>query len=80
TPTFHVGRKKGLKCRTRVFKTIDFVLPPSEVVEHFEAIAAPMAGQMLALQRQIQTLRRTRDLLLPRLLSGQIAVEAMDHA
>jgi type I restriction enzyme S subunit len=28
------------------------------------------------LQRQIQNLRRTRDLLLPRLLSGQIDVKA----
>ncbi|MBN8557460.1 MAG: restriction endonuclease subunit S [Proteobacteria bacterium] len=63
-----------------VFKTIDFLLPPSEIVERFEAIATPMAGQMLALQRQIQTLRRTRDLLLPRLLSGQIDVEALPEA
>jgi hypothetical protein len=29
---------------------------------------------------RIQNLRRTRDLLLPRLLSGQIDVEAMNHA
>jgi type I restriction enzyme S subunit len=36
-----------------------------------------MAEQVLALQRQIQNLRRTRDLLLPRLLSGQIDVEAL---
>ena len=31
-----------------------------------------LAEQALALQRQIQNLRRTRDLLLPRLLSGQV--------
>ncbi len=60
-----------------VFKTIDFLLPPRGLVDRFEAIAAPLAGQMLALQRQIQTLRRTRDLLLPRLLSGQIDVEML---
>ena len=36
----------------------------------------PMAEQIYALQRQIQNLRRTRDLLLPRLLSGQVEVEA----
>jgi type I restriction enzyme S subunit len=35
-----------------------------------------MAEQVIALQRKIQNLRRTRDLLLPRLLSGQIDVEA----
>jgi hypothetical protein len=30
------------------------------------------------LQRQVENLRRTRDLLLPRLLSGQIDVEVAD--
>jgi type I restriction enzyme S subunit len=35
-----------------------------------------MAEQVLAIQRKIQNLRRTRDLLLPRLLSGQIDVDA----
>lgn len=57
-----------------VFKTIHFLQPPMEVTEGFEAIAGPMAEQVLTLQRQIQTLRRTRDLLLPRLLSGRIDV------
>jgi type I restriction enzyme, S subunit len=59
-----------------VFKTIDFLQPPDALVGRFEAIATPMAAQVLSLQRQIQNLRRTRDLLLPRLLSGQINVEA----
>ena len=55
-----------------VFKTIDFLQPPTDLVRRFEAAAAPMAEQSLALQRRIQNLRQTRDLLLPRLLSGQI--------
>lgn len=59
-----------------VFKTIDFLQPPINLVEQFEVHATPMAEQILSLQRQTQTLRRTRDLLLPRLLSGQIDVEA----
>lgn len=53
-----------------VFKTIEFLQPPNDLVWRFEDLAAPMAEQVLALQRQIQNLRRTRDLLLPRLLSG----------
>jgi len=57
-----------------VFKTIEFLQPPDELLGRFEAAAAPMAEQILALQRQIQNLRRTRDLVLPRLLSGQIDV------
>jgi type I restriction enzyme S subunit len=60
-----------------VFKTIEFLHPPVALVTHFEATAEPIAEQILALQRQIQNLRRTRDLLLPRLLSGQIDVEAL---
>jgi type I restriction enzyme S subunit len=64
-----------------VFKTIEFLQPPDALVGRFETIAAPMAEQILALQRQAQNLRRTRDLLLPRLLSGQIDVkETLDHA
>ena len=43
-------------------------------IGRFEDIATPMAAQVLALQRQIQNLRRTRDLLLPRLMSGELAV------
>jgi len=57
-----------------VFKTIDFLQPPARLVSHFEDTAAPMAEQSLALQRQIQNLRRTRDLLLLRLLSGQVVI------
>jgi type I restriction enzyme S subunit len=36
-----------------------------------------MAEEIHTLQRQNQNLRRTRDLLLPRLLSGQLAVDAI---
>ena len=55
-----------------VFKTIEFLQPTDDLSEKFEATAAPMAEQILALQRQIQNLRRTRDLLLPRLLLGRV--------
>lgn len=58
-----------------VFKTIEFLQPPAKLVRRFEDAAAPMAEQALTLQRQIQNLRRTRDLLLPRLLSGQVELE-----
>ena len=58
-----------------VFKTIDFLHPPNELTRQYEGTVAPMLEQVLALQRQIQNLRSTRDLLLPRLLSGQLFVE-----
>jgi type I restriction enzyme S subunit len=52
-------------------------IPPSPVGRQFSAIIEPAIAQMQMLVFQIKNLRRTRDLLLPRLLSGQIDVEAL---
>lgn len=41
----------------------------------FDQNASPLLRGMLSLERQASSLRRTRDLLLPRLLSGQLSVE-----
>lgn len=57
-------------------KTIQIIWPPEKLREKASEILEPMSVEILALKRQIQTLRRIRDLLLPRLLSGQIEVEA----
>ena len=43
----------------------------------FAELVEPMSRCILQLYPIIQNLRRTRDLLLPRLLSGQIDVEAV---
>lgn len=59
-----------------VFKGIDVLLPPESLLHAFEVVAAPAADLLLTLQRRVHNLRRTRDLLLPRLLSGQIDVGA----
>ena len=60
-----------------MFKTIEFLQPPAKLVHQFENTVGPMAEQALTLQRQVHTLRRTRDLLLPRLLAGDIDVSRM---
>lgn len=57
-------------------KTIQIVWPPATLRDQAREVLEPMSEQVIALKRQVQNLRRTRDLLLPRLLSGQIAVEA----
>ncbi len=61
-----------------VFKTIEFLHPPEGFVASFEAMVSPLAEQVRTLERQCRTLRRTRDLLLPRLLSGQLDVSSLD--
>ena len=50
------------------------VVPPRELVAAFDRLAEPTFSQIQTLQRQIQNLRLTRDLLLPRLLSGQLEI------
>jgi len=50
--------------------------PPRALLDRFSAIVAPSFRLIYSLHLQIQNLRRTRDLLLPRLLSGQIEVQA----
>lgn len=53
-----------------VFKSIEIMLPPVQLAQRFESAVSPMAEQILNLQRQIVNLRKTRDLLLSRLLAG----------
>jgi type I restriction enzyme S subunit len=48
--------------------------PTPELLERFEALVSPMSAAIFQYARQIENLRRTRDLLLPRLLSGELAV------
>jgi type I restriction enzyme S subunit len=54
------------------------VMPKRDILKSFDRIAEPLFTQIQTLQRQIQNLRRTRDLLLPRLLSGQIDMEKFE--
>ncbi len=49
------------------FEKPDLLSPPGPLLKQFGDATTPMAEQMHALQRQIQDLRRTRNLLLPRL-------------
>lgn len=53
---------------------IQIPLPSKDALEQLGKRAQPLLDQMLVLSIQIQNLRRARDLLLPRLLSGDTAV------
>ena len=59
------------------FEKADLVVPPAALLKEFGDVTIPMAEEIHSLQRQIKNLRRTRDLLLPRLLSGQINMESL---
>jgi type I restriction enzyme, S subunit len=59
-----------------VLREFQILIPPFELQSKFGHFALSTEAAIEALLRQLQNLRRTRDLLLPRLFSGQVEVEA----
>lgn len=51
------------------------VCPSEGLLQRFESIITPMTTDILILSRTIENLRHTRNLLLPRLLSGQVNLD-----
>ncbi len=60
------------RVQEQCFDDFQIVQPPRALLDRFSAIVAPSFRLIYKLHLQIQNLRRTRDLLLPRLLSGQV--------
>ncbi len=56
------------------FRQMKVVKPAHEVIASFARQIDAIFEHVDTIQRQMQNLRRTRDLLLPRLLSGQVAL------
>ncbi len=53
---------------------LEILAPPLDLIERFCNLADNFEHKAWTLRRQIHNLHRTRDLLLPRLLSGQVAL------
>jgi type I restriction enzyme S subunit len=60
--------------------SISTALPPSELQQLFVSQVAPLRGLVTGLVSANTTLRNSRDLLLPRLISGEIDVTDLDIA
>ena len=54
------------------------LLPPVTLRKRFEVLVEPMHRQLITLTKHVRNLRQTRDLLLPRLLSGQQPLKPLD--
>jgi type I restriction enzyme S subunit len=52
----------------------EILVPPPRIQRDFHEFAEPLIDQREILEIQNQKLRAARDLLLPRLMSGEIAV------
>lgn len=56
-----------------LMETYEICVPPSGILEAFHDLADPILAQLTTLAFQNQKLRAARDLLLPKLMSGEIA-------
>ncbi|UPQ82215.1 restriction endonuclease subunit S [Pseudomonas knackmussii] len=84
---FHTLKERGLRdvvggaaqpqITLEGISSVELVTPPLPLRTRYQQTVLAMFEQAWALDSQIQNLRRTRDLLLPRLLSGQINMEAL---
>ncbi len=59
---------------------ISIIVPPKTLQKTFDDLVSPLRAQADLLREQNTHLTRTRDLLLPRLISGKLAVEDLDIA
>lgn len=58
----------------QIVRSFPMILPPQGLLNAFNGTLEPVFQQLLYLERQNKKLRAARDLLLPRLMSGEIAV------
>jgi len=57
-----------------------FIMPKNSVLENFETIVKPINDEIFTLLYKNKALRKIRDSLLPRLMSGEIDVENLEIA
>jgi type I restriction enzyme, S subunit len=78
----HIFQKEDIMGGGTVFKAvtkddvhgIKLLWPPESLIEDFEQVANPILSSLGNLTATNANLRRTRDLLLPRLVAGEVAV------
>ncbi|HTV40483.1 MAG TPA: restriction endonuclease subunit S [Candidatus Sulfotelmatobacter sp.] len=69
------GASGRQRVQEKCFDTFFIVHPPGDLLDQFSAFVAPSFRLIHQLYLEIQNIRQTRDLLLPRLLSGQLQPE-----
>ena len=66
------------RVRSECFNDYFIAVPDSMTLSRFEAAVKPMFEAVFNLAKRNANLRRTRDLLLPKLVSGELDVSALD--
>ncbi|GAA0516037.1 restriction endonuclease subunit S [Deinococcus depolymerans] len=66
------------RVKSESFANYMIALPPSHLIKSFEALTKPLFDAIFNLASRSANLRRTRDLLLPKLVSGELDVSTLD--
>lgn len=80
--SFLVNRTSGAAypaVKVRDFKNAEILLPLEDVLKAYDTKVRPLYELKERLAARNDTLRRTRDLLLPRLMSGEVEVDLMNE-
>lgn len=64
--------------RQQLLRQIEVIVPPSGLQEDYRKLVLPILDQIHVLTKSTSALTHTRDLLLPRLISGKLSVEHLD--
>ena len=76
--TTHSGGTKMPVIPWDVFSKMKVLLPSSRILEQFNTAVKPMFEHITILNHKNQILSKSRDILLPKLISGEIDVEDLD--
>lgn len=63
---------------TNIVKKSTITIPKKEILDNFNEIVIPIFDEIQLLQQKNQAIKETRDLLLPRLISGKLDIEKLD--
>ncbi|MBN2180371.1 MAG: restriction endonuclease subunit S [Sedimentisphaerales bacterium] len=69
------GGSATLNINTGVFSDIEIMLPSNDIIKLYNLIAKPLFEKVLFNLKQIQTLSKLRDTLLPKLMKGEIRMK-----
>ncbi len=78
-----IGNANGttfLEISKRNFRPIRALVPPRPVLDHFIKMVGPLHQRIAANIRESRTLAALRDVLLPKLLSGEIRVKDIEES
>lgn len=71
------GGATFLELTKGTFKKIEILTPPKGIVQNFDKLAAPMFNMIKKLTVANRNIQKSRDVLLPRLISGKLSVESL---